>query len=59
MDDVMVRAVSTADSGDDSITESVALNFTKVQVDYVQQKADGTAGQTGQFKWDFRANKPF
>jgi len=59
MNDLMVRAVSTADSGGDSITENVALNFTKVQVDYVQQKADGTAGQTGQFKWDFQANKSF
>jgi type VI secretion system secreted protein Hcp len=59
MNDVIVRAVSTADSTDDSITENVALNFTKVQVDYVQQKADGTAGRTCQFKWDFRANKPF
>ncbi len=59
MNDLMVRAVSTADSGGDSITENVALNFAKVQVDYVQQKPDGTAGQTGQFTWDFQANKPF
>jgi len=61
MNDVMVRSLSTttSDSSDDSITENVALNFSKVQVDYVRQKADGTAGQTGQFKWDFSTNKPF
>jgi len=61
MNDVMVRSLSTttSDSSDDSITENVALNFSKVQVDYVRQKADGTAGQTGEFKWDFSANKPF
>ena len=61
MNDVMVRSLSTttSDSGDDSITENVALNFSKVQVDYVRQKADDTAGQTVQFKWDFSANKLF
>jgi len=61
MTDVMVRSLSTAtsDPSDNSITENVALNFSKVQVDYVQQKPDGSAGQTGQFKWDFSANKPF
>jgi len=60
MSDVVVRSLSTASSAsDNSITENVALNFSKVQVDYVQQKPDGSAGQTGQFKWDFSANKPF
>ncbi len=58
MGDVTVRAVSTSDSGTD-ITENVALNFAKVQVDYVPQKPDGTAGPAAQFKWDFQANKPF
>ncbi len=57
MSDVTMRAVSTADSGTD-ITENVALNFAKVQVDYVQQRPDGTAGPAVQFKWDFQANKP-
>ena len=59
MSDVTVRAVSTTDSGADSITENVALNFAKVQVDYVQQRPGGAAGPTVQFKWDFQANKPF
>jgi type VI secretion system secreted protein Hcp len=59
MNDVTVRAVSTADSGADSITENVALNFAKVEVDYVPQRPDGSAGTTVQFKWDFQVNKPF
>ncbi len=61
MNDVMVRSLSaaTGDPSEISITENVALNFSKVEVDYTQQKPDGTPGQTGQFKWDFSANKPF
>ncbi len=59
MSDLMVRAISAADSGAESITENVALNFAKVQVEYVPQKPDGTAGASVQFKWDFQANKLF
>jgi type VI secretion system secreted protein Hcp len=59
MNDVMVSSVSTSGSSDDSIAEDVALNFSKVQIEYVQQKPDGSTGQTSQFKWDFQANKPF
>jgi len=58
MDDVLVSSVSTGDSGGESITENVALNFSKVQLDYVRQKPDGAPGETVQFKWDFSANKP-
>ena len=58
MDDVLVSSVSNSVSGDDSITEDVALNFSKVEVDYVRQKPDGSPGETVQFKWDFSANKP-
>ncbi len=58
MNDVMVNSVSD-DSSKESITENVALHFSKVQVDYVRQKPDGTTGETVQFKWDFSANKPF
>jgi len=59
VNDVLVGSVSASESIDGSITENVALNFSKVQVDYVQQKPDGTVGETGQFKWDFSTNKPF
>ena len=58
MNDVLVSSVSDSVSGDDSITENVALNFSKVEVDYVRQKPDGSTGETIQFKWDFSANKP-
>ncbi len=60
MNEVSVRSISTvtSDPSDNSITENVALNFSKVQVDYVREKADGAAGQTGQFRWDFSAHKP-
>ena len=59
MSDVMVNSVSPSDSGAGSITENVALSFSKVELDYVRQKPDGTPGETSYFKWDFSANKPF
>lgn len=60
INDVIVDYVSTTSNfSEGSIAESVALKFSKVQVDYVRQKPDGTAGETSQFKWDFSTNTPF
>ncbi len=59
MSDVLVDSVSPSDSGESSITENVALSFSKVELDCVQQKPDGTTGPAYSFKWDIKANKPF
>ena len=59
MSDVMVNSVSPSDSGAGFITENVALSFSKVELDCVQQKPDGTTGPAYSFKWDIKANKPF
>jgi type VI secretion system secreted protein Hcp len=43
--EVMITSVSTGGSGgEDRLTENVSLNFAKVKVDYIEQKADGTQG---------------
>ena len=43
--EVLISSVSTGGSGSqDQLTENVSLNFAKVKVDYVEQKADGTEG---------------
>lgn len=58
MKKVMVSSVATGGSGsEDRLTENVSLNFAEVNVDYVQQKGDGTGEAPKQFKWDISANK--
>jgi type VI secretion system secreted protein Hcp len=45
LSEVLISSVKTGGSGgEDRLTENVALNFAKVKVDYVEQKADGTEG---------------
>jgi type VI secretion system secreted protein Hcp len=57
MSEVMVAACATGGSGsEDRLTENVTLNFGKVKVDYVEQKADGTAGDKPTMSWDIGGN---
>jgi len=42
--------------GDDTPTESVTLNFTKIQMEYQIQKPDGTGVKAGDAGWDVAAN---
>ena len=58
MNDVIISSVSTGGSGgEDRLTESVALNFAKVKVDYTEQTATGAAGAKPKMGWDIEANK--
>src|SRR5262245_22143443 len=58
MTDVMITSVSTGGSGsNDRLTENVALNFAKVNVDYVEQLPGGGKGGTPKMGWDIEANK--
>ena len=43
--------------GDDTPTESITLNFTKVNMDYQVQKPDGSGSPAGQMGWDVAANQ--
>ncbi|NND91257.1 MAG: type VI secretion system tube protein Hcp [Granulosicoccus sp.] len=58
MTDIMVTSVSTGGSGgEDRLTENVTLNFSKVEVDYVPQKEDGTGEAEKKAGWDIAENK--
>lgn len=61
MTDVLVTSVSMSGTEKDEIrpTESVALNFVKLEFDYRSFKSDGSVDQEKSFRWDFRANKKF
>ena len=43
-------------AGEDRLTESITLNFAKVEVTYTPQKSDGTGGGPVGFKWDIPGN---
>jgi type VI secretion system secreted protein Hcp len=58
MTDVLITSVSTGGSGgEDRLTENVTLNFAKVAVNYVEQKADGSAGDKPKMAWDIAGNE--
>lgn len=58
MTDVIISSISTGGSGgEDRLTENVVLNFSKVEVKYIPQKADGTADADKLAGWDIAANK--
>lgn len=51
LSNVTVASVRDVDRGD-SLTEEVELNFTRITVTFVPQKADGSAGAAITFCWD-------
>jgi type VI secretion system secreted protein Hcp len=53
LSDLLVSSVSFgASGGDDRPTESVTLNFTKIEYGYTDQKIDGTPGSNFGFTYD-------
>lgn len=59
MQEILVTGIHTADSfgqGNGSGNETVTLNFGKVKYKYVQQTAEGSAGDIVDFNWNIRAN---
>lgn len=59
MQDILVTNVSTAGSngGPGGISETVSLNFGKVEYKYVEQTEKGSGAASPEFKWDIRAHK--
>ena len=57
MNDVLITAVTDADSNDGSQLETVSLVFAKVDLEYRPQKADGSLDAGIHFKYDIMANK--
>lgn len=55
--DVLVSSYQTGGSGGDIVpTESLSLNFTKIEFEYKEQKADGTLGSALKAGWDLKKN---
>ena len=57
--DVLVSSFQTGGSGGHDVipTEQVSLNFSKIEVEYKEQKPDGTLGGTTKAGYDVKANK--
>jgi type VI secretion system secreted protein Hcp len=57
MEQVFISSISTGGSGgEDRLTETVSLNFAKVNLDYTPQTAKGDKGTPIPFGWDIAAN---
>jgi len=59
--DVLVSSYQTGGSeqGDVVPTDHVSFNFAKIEVEYRQQRPDGTTAPGGTFGYDLKANKAF
>jgi type VI secretion system secreted protein Hcp len=56
--DILVTSVQHGDSaGGELPMESVSLNFAKIEMEYKEQKKDGTLGAGVKFNWDQKLNK--
>ena len=53
-----MSSYQVAGSADTNVpTDSVGLSFGKIQVEYKEQKADGSLGNAVKVGWDRKANK--
>ena len=59
LSDCIVSSYSVAGgstAGGDKPMESISLNFAKIEFEYTEQKADGSAGATTRMGWDLAKN---
>jgi type VI secretion system secreted protein Hcp len=57
MNDVLVSSIQTGGSGhDERLTETLGLNFSKYEIVYTPQKADGSGDAAVQSKFDIAKN---
>ena len=55
---VLISSVQEAGHGSDQITESLSINFAKVNIEYQEQDATGkAAGGPVRVGWDLKANQ--
>jgi type VI secretion system secreted protein Hcp len=55
--DVLVSSVLEGGSGGSELpVDQISLNFVKIEVEYKEQRADGSLGATTNFAWNLRAN---
>ncbi len=57
--DLLISSYQTGGSGGSDIvpTEQISFNYSKMEVEYKEQKADGTLGGAIKAGWDLKANK--
>jgi type VI secretion system secreted protein Hcp len=55
--DILVSGYQAAGHGSDLLTENLTLNFAKFQIEYFEQKPDGTGQSAGNAGWDLKANQ--
>jgi len=58
--DFLVSSYQTGGSGHSEVvpTDQISLNFSKIEVEYKEQKPDGTLGGSVKAGFDLKANKP-
>src|ERR687895_646799 len=58
--DVLISSYQTGGSGGSDIvpTEQISFNYAKMEVEYKEQKADGTLGGAVKAGWDLKTSKP-
>jgi type VI secretion system secreted protein Hcp len=55
--DILVSGVQHAGHGSELLTENVTLNFSKFELEYQEQKPDGSGVTAGQIGWDIKKNE--
>lgn len=57
--DLLISSYQTGGSGGSGVipTEQISFNYAKVEVEYKEQKKDGTLGGAIKCGWDLKANK--
>ncbi len=53
----MISSFQQAGSTEDIPNESLSMVFTKVDLEYKEQKADGSVGSSTKFAWDLKKNQ--
>jgi type VI secretion system secreted protein Hcp len=60
LSDILVSSYQTGGTEGEVVpTDSFSLNFSKIQVEYKQQKPDGSLGASIKAGWDVKQNKQF
>jgi type VI secretion system secreted protein Hcp len=60
LSDILVSSYQTGGTEGDVVPmDSASLNFSKIQVEYKEQKPDGSLGATIKAGWDVKQNKKF
>jgi type VI secretion system secreted protein Hcp len=57
LSDILVSSYQTAGHGSDQLTESISLNFAKFELEYFEQKPDGSGEKAGKAGWDMKKNE--